>query len=166
MFTTESPIARFEEYRVANAPTIMAAVAVLPEPKLVEVTLEVVLVRTPSDIAVTFTLNVQAAPPASVAPARLINPVPLTAVMAPASQDPASPLGVATSNPAGIVSVKATPLRARVAFGLVMVKLSVVVPPNGIETMPAGNDLLMTGGSPIVRVAVAVFPAPATASVA
>ena len=49
-------------------------------------------------------------------------------VIVPAPHDPVSPFGVATVRPAGSVSPNATPLIATVALGLVMVKVSVVVP--------------------------------------
>jgi hypothetical protein len=68
-------------------------------------------------------------------------------------------LGVAaTTRPAGRLSANARPLRARAAFGLVMLKLSDVVPFKGIEAAP--KVLVMLGGVATVRVAEAVLPVP------
>jgi len=53
-------------------------------------------------------------------------------------------LGVATVIPAGSVSVKATPVSELPAFGLVMVKLKLVVPFSGMVAAP--KDLAMLEG--------------------
>src|SRR5271163_3396232 len=100
----------------------MLATAVLPVPPLAELTVTE-LSCGPSAIAVAFMENVQDAPSASVAPARVTVLDAGKAVMTPPPQDPLSPLGVATTKPAGKVSVKETPVRAVAAFGLTMVKL-------------------------------------------
>ena len=55
-------------------------------------------------------------------------------------------------SPAGSVSVKFTPVKGVLAFGFVMVKLSVVVPFKGMVAAP--NDLPIDGGATTVRVAV------------
>jgi len=52
--------------------------------------------------------------------------------------------GVATTNPAGRLSVKATPFSVRFAFVLLSVKVRLVVPFRGIETAP--KALVMLGG--------------------
>ena len=55
-----------------------------------------------------------------------------------------SPLGVATTNPAGSVSVKATPVSATVfAAGFVMVNVSVVMP---LNTMVVGLNAFAIDG--------------------
>src|SRR5215472_115280 len=66
----------------------------------------------------------------------------------------------------GSVSLKATPVRspAAVVFGLLMVKVTVVVPFSGMLAAP--NALLMVGGATTVMLAVAVLPVPAVVSVA
>ena len=69
------------------------------------------------------------------------------------------PFGVATTNPAGSVSLNATPACVTVlAAGLVMVKVSVLVPFTGIEL--GLNALAIEGGPTTVSVSVAVLPAP------
>ena len=131
---------------VVRAVTVMLADAVLPVPPLVEVTAPVVLLFRPVDVPFTFTENVHEALAASVAPDRLTAPQPATAVIVPPPQVPVKPLGVATTIPAGSVSLKAMPVNATVfAAGLVIVKLRLVVPFTGIEAAP--NDLLMLGGA-------------------
>jgi hypothetical protein len=70
------------------------------------------------------------------------------AVMGPPPHDPVTPLGVDTTRPAGSVSVNPTPVNDVPEFGLVMVKLSVVVPLS--ETVAAPNFLPITGGAVIV----------------
>src|SRR5579885_2723205 len=108
----------------------MEAEAGAPGAVWFEVTVEVVFVSSPDSApdAVTFTLKVQPAPPARVAPVREMVLVPAVAVMVPPPQDPASPLGVETTSPAGSVSVKPTPVRLVVALGFAMVKVRLVVP--------------------------------------
>src|SRR5258708_33382316 len=67
----------------------------------------------------------------------------------------------ATRSPGGKLSVTATPVSARPAFGLVMMSVSVDVPPTGI--LVGENDLAMLGGSrlvPIASTALPVFPVP------
>src|SRR5258707_13091697 len=89
---------------------------------------------------------------------KLTVPDPATAVAVP-PQVLVSPLGVATTNPAGRLSVNATPVSAMVlAAGLVMVKVSEVEPFSGMLAAP--NALVMVGGVATVRFAVAVLPVP------
>ena len=95
-----------------GAPTDRLAVAVLPVPPLVELTLPVVLVYWPDDAPVTFTENVQEPLAAMLAPERLITLVPWVAVIVPPPQLPLKPLGVEISSPAGSVSLKPTPFSA------------------------------------------------------
>jgi hypothetical protein len=99
-----------------GAITVRLAEAVFPVPPSVEVTALVVLFCCPAEVPVTFTENVQDALAASVAPDRLIPFVPCVAVMVPLPQLPVSPFGVETSNPAGNVSLNATPLSETVVL--------------------------------------------------
>ena len=112
----------------SGASTSIVAVAWLPEPALLEVTIPVVFTLCPPVTPTTFTENVQEPPAAIVPPERLTTEKPETVpvVMVPAPQDPVSPFGFATARPAGSVSPNPTPVSATVAFGLVMVKVSVV----------------------------------------
>src|SRR5262249_15310474 len=137
------------------------AVAWLPEPALVEVTVPVVLTLCPPVAPTTFTENVQEPPAAIVPPERLTTEFPETVpvVMVPAPQEPVRPFGFGMFRPAGRVSPKATPVNATVAFGLVMVKLSVVVPFRLMLAAP--KAFAMLGGPMTVMLAVLlVAPAP------
>src|SRR4051794_40089735 len=113
-----------------GADTVRLATAALPAPPLVEVTVPVVLRRVPAVVPVTLTTNRQEAPAAIVPPVRLtlLDPAVAVGVL---PHEPVSPLGVATTRPAGSVSVNATPVSTVDGLGLVMVKLRVVVPPTG-----------------------------------
>src|SRR5262245_38115558 len=109
--------------------TVSVAVAVLPVPPFVDVTLPVVLVYWPPALPVTFALNVHEPPTASVPPLRLIELEPAVAVIVPPPQLPVNPFGVLTTTPVGKVSMNATPFNGTVfALGLVIVKLSVEIP--------------------------------------
>ena len=103
------------------------------------------VVLLPSVIPVTFTENVQDVFVVSVALDKLTEVEPATAEAVP-PQTLFSPLsGVATTKPAGKLSVKPTPVSEVVfADGLVMVKLSEVDPFSGMLDAP--NDLTMVGG--------------------
>src|ERR1700722_93648 len=138
--------------------TVMVAVAVPPGPPFVDVTLPVVLICVPAVVPVTCTLKVHDVLAASVAPDRLTLPDPATAVIVPPPQLPVSPFGVATFNPLGNESITPTPVSDAVAFGLVIVKLSDVVPFRRMLLAP--NDLLIVGGATTVSVAEAVPPVP------
>ena len=94
---------------------------------------------------------------ASVPPARLAEPAPDTAVAVP-PHVLFRLLGVATTNPAGKLSVKAIPVSVTAAFGLVTLKVKEVVPFSGIVAAP--NVLVIVGGLTTVKFAVAVFPVP------
>jgi hypothetical protein len=100
---------------------------------------------------------VQEALVARVPPERLTLDDPATAVAVPL-QVVVNPLGVATISPAGRVSLNATPVSATLVFGLVMVKLSDVVPFSGICAAP--KDLVIVGAAATVRFAEAVLPVP------
>lgn len=109
----------------SGARTSIDAVAWLPEPAFVEVIVPVVFTLWPLVVPVTFTEKVQE-PPAAIVPPERFTEDP-EAVMVPEPQDPVRPFGLATTRPAGRASVNATPARATVEFGLVMVKLKVVL---------------------------------------
>src|SRR5262249_2348856 len=100
---------------------------------------------------------VQEALAARVPPLRLIEPEPAVAVTVP-PQALLRPLGVATTSPAGRLSVNAIPVRARVVLGLVMLKVSDVLAPTRMLAAP--KALVIVGGVPTVRFAVAVLPVP------
>ena len=91
-----------------------------------------------------LTLKVHEAPAASVAPARLITLLPAVADTVPPPQEPVSPFGVAIFRGLGNVSEIPMLVFVRV-FGLVMVKLKLVIPVWG--TVDGVNDLLSVGGA-------------------
>ena len=95
---------------------------------------------------------------ASVAPDRLTVPLAAVAVIVPPPHVPERPFGVATTKPAGNVSVNATPVREVLALEFVIVKLREVVPLTPM--VPAPNVLVIDGGDRTVNVAVDVFPVP------
>src|SRR5215468_6995608 len=90
-------------------------------------------------------------------PVRLMLPDPATAVSVPPLQLPTAPLGVATTRPAGSVSVNATPVSATVLpAGLVMVKVRVDAE---LGTTTVGlNALAIAGGATTAMLAEAVPP--------
>src|SRR5882672_8132455 len=133
-----------------GATTVIEALEVLPVPPSVEVTWTL-LFFTPAVVPVTFTETVHDALEASVPAERLMLPDPATAVAVP-PQVLFNALGVATTRPEGRVSVKAMPLSVRVVFGLVMVKVSDVVPFSGMLAAP--KTLVIVGGVATVRFAV------------
>jgi hypothetical protein len=141
---------------VGGPTTVMEALDVLPVPPSVEVTCTL-LFFTPAVVPCTLTTTVQL-PLAAIVPAlRVIEPEPAVAVTVPL-QVLLSPFGVATTRPAGRLSVKATPLSATLVFGLVMVKVSDVVPFSGMVAAP--NALAIDGGVTTVKLAEAVLPVP------
>ncbi len=95
--------------------TVIEAFDVLPVPPSVEVTWTL-LFFTPAVVPCTFTETVQLALAASVPPERLMLPDPATAVAVP-PQVLFSAFGVATTRPAGRLSVKAIPFSVRLVFG-------------------------------------------------
>src|ERR1043166_6208509 len=145
----------------SGASTSMVAVAWLPEPAFAEVTVPVVLTLCPPLVPVTLIENVQE-PPAVIVPfARLTTEKPETVpvVIVPAPHEPVSPFGFGIVKPAGSVSPKPTPVSATVAFGFVMVKVSVVV--SFKLMLAAPNAFAMLGGPITVMLAVLlVAPAP------
>jgi hypothetical protein len=146
-----------------GATTVSGAEAVLPAPPLVDDTAPEVLIKEPAVFPVTFTTRVQELFTAMVPPVRLMLVPPAVAAAVP-PQLLVNPFGVETSSPVGSVSLKATPAAATVfVAGLVRVKVSVLVPFNGIEV--GLNTLAMEGGLTTVILAVLVFPVPALADV-
>jgi hypothetical protein len=95
--------------------TVIEAFDVLPVPPSVEVTVTE-LFFTPAVVPCTLTETVQLALAASVPAERLMVPEPATAVAVP-PQVLFSAFGVATTKPAGKLSVKAIPVRARFVLG-------------------------------------------------
>jgi hypothetical protein len=148
----------------SGASMSIVAVAWLPDPPSLEVTVPVVLILCPPLVPTTFTEKVQEPPPAIVPPERLITEKPETVpvVIVPAPHDPVSPFGVATVRPAGSVSPNPTPLSDTVAFGLVMVKLSVVV---AFRLMLAAPNAFAMLGGPITVILAVLLVAPAPLSV-
>ena len=122
---------------------MMLADAVLPLPPSVEVTALVVLFCIPELMPETFTAKLHETPAASVAPARLMLADPAVAAIVPPPQLPLSPLGVDTIIPAGMVSVKPTPLRE--ADVLVFDKVKVRDVLAFIEMLAAPNALAIVG---------------------
>ncbi|HEV3265425.1 MAG TPA: hypothetical protein VG014_07865 [Acidimicrobiales bacterium] len=121
-------------------------------------TAPVVLTRVPTAVAVTLTEKVHVAPITNVPPIRVTEFDPAIAVTVP-PHDPDRPFGVETTNPAGKVSVKATPvMSAKLVTGLVMVKVSVVDPVSAI--VRSEKDLEMTGGSSARAAPALVIPTP------
>src|SRR5579864_205547 len=139
--------------------TVRLAEAVLPVPPFVELTAPLVLVYCPDAVPVTFTTRVQFVFTAMLPPVREILVEPATAVAVP-PQVFERPFGVETTRPVGSVSVNATPVSATVlAAGLVMVKVSVVIPFSGIVV--GLNALAIEGGATTVSTAVLlVVPVP------
>jgi len=127
----------------------------------------VVLLASPATVPVTFTVSVQEELCARLLPDRLMAPVPAVAVTVPPPQVLLTPGVAATTSVAlpaplltGSVSLKATPVRspAAVVFGLLMVKVAVVVPFSGM--LPAPKPLLIVAGATTVTVALAVLLLP------
>src|SRR4029077_11221027 len=113
---------------------------------------------TPTAEPVTLTLTVQDEAAATVAPVKLTVPEPATAVGVPL-QVPPRLFGVATTIPAGRVSVNATPVSATaLAAGLVMVNVSVETPFTAITV--GLNAFAMEGGATTSIEAEAVPPVP------
>src|SRR6266567_6683405 len=139
---------------VGGATTVKVAVLlVVPVPPLVELTVPVVFDTVPAWVPVTFTTIVQVLPGvAMLPPDRLIVVVFAVAVTVP-PQVLLTPGVLATCSPPVNVSEKAIPFSAVVfAAGLVIVKVTVVVPFSGILAAP--NALLIVGGATTVRLTV------------
>lgn len=101
------------------------------------------LALVPPLVPVTFTENEQLLLAGKVKEFMLIVLLPGVAEMA-AEQVPVKPLGVATTKPLGKESLKETFSKSVLAFGLVRLKVSDVVPPTGIVAAP--KALAIVGG--------------------
>jgi hypothetical protein len=151
---------------VAGATTVRVAVLlVAPVPPLVELTAPVVFDTLPATVPVTFTTMVQVVPGVAMLPPDRLMLVLFAAAVTVPLQVLLTPGVLATCNPPVKVSLKATPLSAVVlAAGLAMVKVTVVVPFNGMEAAP--KALEMVGGATIVSGAVLlVVPVPPSVEV-
>jgi len=141
---------------VGGATTVkLAVLLVAPAPDSVELIAPVVFDLVPAVVPVTFTLMEHEPLDASVPPVKLM-------VLEPAVSDTVpvhvvlAPLGVDTTKPPGRLSVKATPVSAKLEFGLLMLNVKLVEPFSGIVAAP--KALLMVGGVATVRVAVLLVP--------
>jgi hypothetical protein len=145
---------------VGGVATVRFALAVLPVPPLLEVTLPVVFVNWPEAAPVTVTLNWHWLLTAMVAPDRAIPVGAVVVTVPPQTVEEA----LATVRPVGSVSVKATPVSANaLAAGLVMVNVSEVV---AFRATAAGlNTFAMDGGATTVMLAEAVPPVPPSVEV-
>src|SRR5262249_52982460 len=145
---------------------IVAVLLVAPVPPFVEVIGRVVLWASPAAVPVTFTVRVHEALCATVPPERLITPVPAVAVTEPLQVLTTPGTAATASVPVvfGSVSLNATPVRSpkAVVFGLLMVKVTVVVPFSGMLAAP--NAFAIVGGATTVIEAFAVLPVPAVPS--
>lgn len=108
----------------------------------------------------TLTETEQDVPGASEAPDKLTDDDPAVAVAVPV-QLPLKPDGVATTKPAGRLSVKLMPLSGRFVLLFEIVNVRLAVPFRGIVAAP--NCLVMLGGLMTVRLAedVDCVPVPA-----
>src|SRR6267154_2485565 len=139
-----------------GAATVMLAFEVLPVPPSVEVTWTL-LFFTPAVVPVTFSDTVHDALAANVPPDRLAEPDPATAVDVP-PQVLVKPFGVATTKPAGKLSVNAAPVSASAAFGFVTLKVSEVEPFSAMLAAP--NAFTIVGAVATVKLPLAVLPVP------
>jgi hypothetical protein len=128
---------------VGGATTVTLAEAVPPLPAL-EVTALVILFFTPAPSPVTFSENVQLAPPVSPAPDKLTLLEPATAVMVPPPQLPLELFGVAITKPSGNVSLNPIPVSETVPFGLLMLNVRLVLAFSAMVAAP--NPLPIVGG--------------------
>jgi len=131
-----------------GATTVSAAVLlVTPVPASVEVIAFVVLSFVPAVVPFTATVKVQDDPAAgeavNVPPDRLMLLLLAVAVIVPAPHEPVTFGVAATTNPAGRLSTNPTPLRPLVVFGLLIVKLRVLLEFNG---MFVGLNALVIAG--------------------
>ena len=142
--------------------TSMLADAVPPVPASVEVTFPEMLCLVPAVVPVTLTVKLQEPLAGRLEPVRLTLLPPAVAVLEPV-QVPPTAGGVATTRPAGSVSMKPTPVSATVLFGFPIRKVSDVVPPTAIVGAP--NDLPIEGGATTVSDALETLPGPPSVEV-
>src|SRR5579859_1264984 len=122
--------------------TVTVAVAVPPVPPSTDVMAPVVFTWSPAVVARTSMDKVQLLLARIVVPTRLI--LVGESVTTLVSQVPPRLSGFAISSPAGISSLKLTPVRSVAGLGLVSVNVSVTLPFK--LTVAALNDLKMVGG--------------------
>ena len=116
-----------------GATTVRVSIAVFPVPPFVDETAPDVLVNEPAAAPLTFTTTVHEPATAMPPPVSEMLVLPAVAVAVP-PQLFVNPFGVATTSPAGNVSVNATPASGSgFAAGLVMVKVNVLFVFNAIE---------------------------------
>lgn len=122
------------------------AVPAVPFGKSVAVIGPVVFITVPRavPVAVTLTEKVQFAPPARVAPERLMVPEPAVAVGAVPLHVPLTPLGVDTTNPFCNESLNDTRSAVVVEFGFEIMNVNDVEAPTATNEGP--NALLMVNG--------------------
>src|SRR5689334_7074299 len=155
---------------VGGATTLISAVLlVVPVPPSVELIAPVVLLASPATVPVTSTLSVHDVLWATLPPEMLITPVPAVAVTVPPqvllTLGVADTTKVAVPGPplTGNVSLNATPLRSPLAgvarlFGLLMVKVTVVVPVSGMLAAPKAFAIVGGATTVIEALAVALVP--------
>jgi len=139
---------------VGGASTVTLAFAVLPVPPSVDLTCTL-LFFTPVVVPVTFAEIVQEALDPSVPPDKLSEEAPAAAVAVP-PQVLLRLLGVATTKPAGRLSVNAIPFSVMFVLGFWIVKVRLVVPFSGIDAAP--KAFVMLAGEATVKSADAVLP--------
>src|SRR5581483_7104310 len=133
---------------VGGANTLSVAVLlVVPVPPSVDEIAPVIFAIAPAVVPVTLTVIVQEVLVPTVPPERLTVVSPAAGVKVPL-QLLTTPGVAATCRPDGNVSLNASPLKPTVVFGLVIVKVIVVVPFNGMLGAP--NALLIVGGATTV----------------
>ena len=135
---------------VVAALTVNVAAAVPPVPPFVEVTAFVVFVEVA--VSVTVAVTVQLAPAAMEPPVRTID-VEVEVAADPLGQFVVAPVCVM---PEGKLSVTPTPVSVVLAFGLVMRRVSVEVPP---DAMVVGANVLVIVGGAVASVRTAVASA-------
>jgi hypothetical protein len=143
-----------------GATTVMLALDVFPVPPFVEVACTL-LFFTLAVVPCTLTEIVQLAPGARLAALKETEEAPFTAVAVPL-QLLVRLLGVATTTPAGRLSVNATPFSVSVVLVDVSVNVKLVTPFSGIVAAP--NAFTIAGGLITVRSGLveAVLPFPAS----
>jgi hypothetical protein len=143
---------------ITGAPTtVIEAFEVFPVPPSVEVTCTE-LFFTPAVVPCTSMEKAQEPLGAKAPVASVTDPAPAVAVTVPPQLLPLRLFGVATTKPAGKVSVNAIPFSVTLVLGFVMLNVSDIVPFNAIVAAP--NVLVMVGAVATVRLSVAVLPVP------
>jgi hypothetical protein len=133
--------------RMGGAITVIEAFEVFPVPACVDVAVTL-LFLIPAVAPVTSREIVQEELTANVPAARLMDEAPAAAVMVPV-QVVTTFGGVPTTKPAGRLSVNVTPVRARLALGLAIVKLSDVEPCSGMDAAPKVLEMVCEVAVPV-----------------